>query len=105
MHQLEFLNFDTNFITTTNPFDCSFVLSDPIRKAKKIYLKSIKLPINFYNMRQNFNTIQITLKASTYNKPTYTLTIPNGNYTNITDILTILNNQIKNIVFSLYTSD
>ena len=67
-------------------------------------MKSVELPINFYNIRPNFNTIQITLKASTYNKPTYTLTIPNGNYTNITDILTILNNQINNIVFSTYTS-
>jgi hypothetical protein len=47
----------------------------------------------------------MTLKASTYNKPTYTLTIPNGNYNNIDDLLTVINNQINNIVFSNYTTD
>jgi len=105
MYHLQFLNFDSNLTTTSNPLDSSFILSDPLRRIKRIYLKSVELPINFNNIRTYFNTFQMTLKVSTSYKPTFTVIIPNGNYNNIDDLLTVINNQINNIVFSNYTTD
>ena len=57
MKHLQFLNFDTNLISTTTPFDCNFQLADPLRRVKRIYLKSVELPINFFNVRSNFNSL------------------------------------------------
>ena len=62
MHNIQFLNFDTNLITTSTPFDCQFILSDPLRRIKRIYLKSVELPINFLNVRTNFNSFYILLQ-------------------------------------------
>jgi len=102
MHNIQFLNFDTNLITTSTPFDCQFILSDPLRRIKRIYLKSVELPINFLNVRTNFNSFNILLqKTST---PTalksFTITVPNGNYKSIEELLSTLNNQIFNIVWA-----
>ena len=93
MYHLQFLNFDSNLTTTSNPLDSSFILSDPLRRIKRIYLKSVELPINFNNIRTNFNTVEITVKG--VSTTSYNLTIPSAYYTNINDILTVLNNQIK----------
>ena len=101
-HHLTFLNFDTNLITTSNPFDSRFILSDPLRRIKRIYLKSVELPINFYNVRSNFNTFDIIFsKTSTPTAiKTFTITIPNGNYKSIADIFYTLNGQMYNIVWT-----
>jgi hypothetical protein len=103
MYHLQFLNFDSNLTTTSNPLDSSFILSDPLRRIKRIYLKSVELPINFNNIRTNFNTVEITVKG--ISTTSYNLTIPSAYYTNISDILTVLNNQIKFHIFQTFTTD
>ena len=105
MYHLQFLNFDSNLTTTSNPLDSSFILSDPLRRIKRIYLKSVELPINFNNIRNNFNTIEFTFKGTTTATTSYILTIPSAYYTNISDILTVLNNQIKYHIFQTFTTD
>lgn len=105
MYHLQFLNFDSNLTTTSNPLDSSFILSDPLRRIKRIYLKSVELPINFNNIRNNFNTIEFTFKGTTTATTSYILTIPSAYYTNINDILTVLNNQIKYHIFQTFTAD
>ena len=103
MHNnLTFLNFDTNLISASTPFNCQFLLADPLRRIKRIYLKSVELPINFYNVRNNFNSFTIMMyKSST---PTafksFTITIPNGNYKSIADIFNPLNGQMYDIVWT-----
>ena len=96
MKHLQFLNFDTNLISTTTPFDCNFQLADPLRRVKRIYLKSVELPINFFNVRSNFNSFNITLYKSTSPAAfkAFTITIQNGNYKNITDLFYVLNGQM-----------
>lgn len=105
MKHLQFLNFDTNLISTTTPFDCNFQLADPLRRVKRIYLKSVELPINFFNVRSNFNSFNITLYKAT--SPTaykgITITIQNGNYKNIADLFNVLNGQMYNIVWTGFT--
>jgi len=106
MHNhLTFLNFDTNLIQTSNPFNSQFILSDPLRKIKKIYLKSVELPINFYNVRPNFNSFSLTLyKASS---PTafksFTITVDNNNYKTIADLFNVLNGQMYGITMTGFT--
>ena len=102
MHNFQFLNFDTNLISASTPFNCQFLLADPLRRIKRIYLKSVELPINFYNVRNNFNSFTIMMyKSST---PTafksFTITIPNGNYKSIADIFNPLNGQMYDIVWT-----
>ena len=102
MHNFQFLNFDTNLISASTPFNCQFVLSDPLRRIKRIYLKSVELPINFYNVRSNFNTFYMTLyktSATTAFKG-ITITIPNGNYKTLGDLFYVLNGQMYNIVWT-----
>jgi len=102
MHNFQFLNFDTNLISASTPFNCQFLLSDPLRRIKRIYLKSVELPINFYNVRSNFNSFNILLqKTSTPTAvKTFTITIPNGNYKSIADIFNPLNGQMYDIVWT-----
>ena len=62
MDDLEFLNLDTVYSQNINPFNALFTLSNPFRKVKNIYLKSIELPIAFNNIRENFNYFTIYTK-------------------------------------------
>jgi hypothetical protein len=56
MSNLTFLHFDTTLRDNKNadPFSSTFTLANPLKKIKKIYLKSVEMPIGFYNIRQNY---------------------------------------------------
>ena len=105
MKHLQFFNFDTNLISTTTPFDCSFQLADPLRRVKRIYLISVELAINFFNVRSNFNSFNITLYKSTSRTAfkSITITIQNGNYKTLGDLFYVLNGQMYNIVWTGFT--
>jgi len=103
MH-IEFLHFDTLLgkYNNNSVYDCSFVLSNPIRNIQNIYLKSLEIPISFNNIRasNSTNTFQITVLTSTY-----TITIDENNYTSITTLLNDINTKLHlvlpNITFGL----
>lgn len=105
MHHLTFLNFDTNLIQTTNPFNCQFQLSDPLKHLKRIYLKSVELPINFYNVRNNFNSFSLTLYkvSSPTSFKSFTITVDNGNYKTLGDLFNVLNGQMYGITMTGFT--
>ena len=87
-------HFDTiNADYTLTPFNCSFQLLTPLKKIKKIYLKSFELSIDFTNIRTNFNTFSIK-----YNNIIYTRTLNNNNYTSITNLLNDLNTAFTNCI-------
>ena len=52
---LHFLHFDTSLRTDINddPFNCTLILANPIRKIKKIYLKSCEIPLGFFSFRES----------------------------------------------------
>ena len=52
---LSFLHFDTAFRTDQrdDPFNCTLILANPLRKLKKIYLKSCEIPLGFFNFRDS----------------------------------------------------
>ena len=55
-----------------NPFDITYFLSQTHKRLRRITLKSVEMPIGFYNIRAPYNTL--TIDGQTY-------TIQEGNYT------------------------
>jgi len=51
---INYLHFDTaqREDLTTDSFSCELKLSNPLQKVKKIYLKSVEMPVGFFNIRQ-----------------------------------------------------
>jgi hypothetical protein len=51
---MNYLHFDTaqREDLTTDSFSCELKLSNPLRNVKKIYLKSVEMPVVFFNIRQ-----------------------------------------------------
>jgi hypothetical protein len=91
---LTFLNFDTinSSYTSNNPYDTAFYFNVPIRKAKKIYLKSVEIPIGFNNIRTSSNGLNEF--EFTVNSVTYTIILTDKVYTSISTLLTDINNAI-----------
>ena len=51
---MNYLHFDTSQRQdlSTDPFSCELKISHPLRNVKKIYLKSLEMPIGFFNIRE-----------------------------------------------------
>ena len=71
---------------TTTPFNCLFTFQNPITNIKKIYLKSLELPVDITNIRSGLSTFTIS-----YNSTIYSKTLPDNNYTNISTLINDLN--------------
>ena len=97
-NNLQLINFDTiNSIYTSinsTSFNCKFQMMYPLPNVKKIFLKSVELPIGFCNIRSaggsSLNTFSINL-----NSVNYSIVLADTNYTSIvqlcTDITTAFN--------------
>jgi hypothetical protein len=102
IEHLQFLHFDTYnqwfstiqaLINNTNstPFNCTLNLPYQLTKVKKIYLKSVELPVGFYNIRaeNGSNTLTITIGGTV----TATITITPAQYT-ITTLIAAINTAL-----------
>ena len=51
---MNYLHFDTaqREDLTTDPFSCEMKIASPLRNVKKIYLKSLEMPVGFFNIRE-----------------------------------------------------
>ena len=99
-NKLTFINFDTNYISnTTTPFDTTFVLSDPLRRVKHIYLKSVEMPIGFTNIRSGFDTLILQLIIQGRPPFTTTITLPHKNYTSIASLISMINLGISSVYY------
>ena len=51
---MNYLHFDTSQRQdlSTDPFSCELKISNPLRNVKKIYLKSLEMPVGFFNIRE-----------------------------------------------------
>lgn len=88
-------HFDTIDSSYTNdtPFDTTFNLQYPLKGVKKIYLKSLELPIDFTNIRNGLNTFSIL-----YNSVVYTKTLSDKNYVIISALCNDLNTLFTNAI-------
>ena len=82
---IQFLHFDSvNGNYTDDPFNVSFVIqSGCIKNIKRLYLKSVEIPVGFYNVR---SAIQSTFSI---NGAYFTIDV--GNYSDINALLTTIN--------------
>ena len=105
---LDFLHFDSIYGTTNppnnEPYDTTFTLSNPIKNIKRIYLKSIELPIGFYNIRASNTTSTISLVIGGV---VSSITLADAYYSSIGSLITALNSAFtalslaNNPVFSV----
>ena len=113
MHNFEYYHFDTTnqwqatFQQLFNhnndhPFSLTFNLPTQINKVKKIYLKSIELPVGFTNIRAENNSNTLTINV---NDIECTIILTPNNYT-ITSLINAINKAIKdtNIYIDVYAS-
>lgn len=85
------IHVDTSTLSTQvfkpngNPFDSTYVFTQPHRRVRSVTLRNIQLPVGWFNVRAPYNTIVI-------DGTTYTLTP--GYYAAITDIVNALNTLV-----------
>lgn len=79
-----------------NSFDCSVLLGQTHRKVRRVALKSVEMPIGFYNIRAPYNTLTINV-AGVYQSYTFSP----GNYSSET-FLNTLNNTVTPAVGSFF---
>jgi hypothetical protein len=80
-----------------HPFNLTLSLPNQISKVKKIYLKSVELPVGFTNIRDTNTSNLLSMSiANVYSNKSYNFNIllPNKNYTSIQALLTDINNAI-----------
>ena len=89
---------ETVYKTNNNPFQCTIVLGQPIRRLKNFSLKCAEIPISFYNIRAPYNTLTLNVASviTTY-------TVPPGNYTSGT-LLSSLNGLVTSGVGQFATN-
>ena len=90
----KFIHLESNksvYSDTKNTFDTRFILNEPLKKMKKITLKSMELPITFTNIRYGVNDTLTFI----VNNTAYSIVILEKNYTTIYDILDALNLQLQ----------
>lgn len=79
------IHVDTINKTGGDPFQCSVYLPNTHRNVREVSLKSVELPIGFYNIRAPYNTITI-------NNVVHTLTP--GSYTTMTTFINAINSTV-----------
>ena len=109
LNNLQILHFDTVglwsvqshssvfYKTGFHPFNLTLTLPSQISKVKKIYLKSVELPVGFTNIRDTntSNLLSMSLsKGFSDIHYSFNILLPNKNYTSIQSLLTDINNAI-----------
>ena len=106
MSKVWFIHVDTSSTTANtviknagiDSFDCSVILGQTHRKVRRVALKSVEMPIGFYNIRAPYNTLTLNVASvlTTY-------TVPPGNYTSGT-LLSSLNGLVTSGVGQFATN-
>jgi len=113
MHKekVDFYHFDTTnqwsvlspsaayYKTAMSPFNLTLSLPHQISKIKRIYLKSVEIPIGFTNIRNgNTSNILVMNMSKLFSDESYSFTIvlPDKNYTSMQSLLNDINTAIDN---------
>ena len=104
MSKVWFVHADTSSTTSNtviknagiDSFNCSVILGQTHRKIRRVALKSVEMPVGFYNIRAPYNTLTINV-AGTLSSYTFSP----GNYSTTT-FLNTLNNTVTPAVGSFF---
>lgn len=103
--RFQFLHFDSasaNYIndplstsgSTLNPYKAQFPMNQSFTKIKRVFLKSLELPVGFVNVRKgSTDTLQFVL-----NTVSYKVTLVEKNYTTVAALMTDLTTALVGIV-------
>ena len=83
---------ETVYKTNNNPFQCTIVLGQSMRRIKSFSLKTAEIPIGFYNIRAPYNTLTLNVASVVT-----TYTVPPGNYT-VQTLTSALNGLVTSAV-------
>ena len=116
MKENKIINYDSvnGIINNNNTYYLSFNI-DPLQHVKKIYLKSIELPINLANLRNPYNIFYYSLTNNNI-VSSYSFTMLDKTYNNIFSLINDLNAAIvlninpklvinESIIFSLSNTE
>jgi hypothetical protein len=83
-------------------YNTSLKISNPIKNIQKIALKSIELPIQFYNIRSNngSNIFSFIFTYAAFNNITVINTLTEQNYNNISTLINDINSLITTNITS-----
>ena len=100
--------FQFNANSTTdcpNSYNIEWTLRVPIQNPKRIWLRSVELPIGFSNIRSNNGSNTMTIStSSTFASGNYTITLTDKIYTSLSSLITDLNTAFApNFIFSIKT--
>lgn len=106
---MEILHFDTfadnaTYNNGSSCYDTTFKLSNPIKGIKKVFLKSLEMPIVFDNVRIANGSNRLTV---TVNNVPYTYSLQPKSYNDITSLINDINALFanNNIVLSVNSSN
>jgi hypothetical protein len=91
-----FLNFDTiqgDYTQSSNPYNCKYDIVPAIKKCKKIFLKSVEIPVGFCNVRKDGGSTLSTFSFAV-GGTFYSFTLANNIYTSIQALITDLNTAV-----------
>ena len=103
MSNKQIIHFDTYYSSPiTNSFNTVFKLPNPLHKIQQIKLKSLELPISFFNCRSNNFYFSITFtyvgSGNAIFTPTFTINIPilsqDQTITDINNLIILLNKAL-----------
>ena len=102
MQDKRIIHFDTIYSNKidSNPFNCSFSLSQTLNRVSRISLKSIEIPISNNNIRSPYTTISIK-----YNNAFFIYTLPNKTYNDLTLFLSDFNTIISGLQSSMSATE
>ena len=102
MQDKRIIHFDTLYATKndSNPFNCTFILSQTLNRVSRISLKSIEIPISNHNLRSPYTTINIK-----YNNGFFSYTLSNKTYNDILLFLVDLNTLLSGLQTSMATGE
>jgi hypothetical protein len=104
MSKVWFVHADTSSTTANtviknsgiDSFDCAVILGQTHRKVRRVALKSVEMPVGFYNIRAPYNNLTINIAGT----PT-SYTFSPGNYS-ATTFLNTLNNTVTPAIGSFF---
>ena len=98
MQDKRIIHFDTIYSNKidSNPFNCSFNLTQTLNRVSRIFLKSIEIAVSNNNLRSPYTTISLK-----YNNAFFTYVLPNKTYTDISLFLIDLNTLISGLQTSM----
>lgn len=103
--KVKYLNIDTRFSehiwmpSSVSPTEIAFNLPERVKNVSSIKVKSIEVPITFFNISKRLKNNSLYIVNTQTNVPTVVI-IPDGNYASPPDVMAAINLSLSTTVYS-----